>query len=376
MKNHLSHNKPFFYPFYDEPALTDYYLSGKNEIAAIICPEPIFCQWLHKHASRLDLTQAQKIAVLCAQKGFASAIALLCPSKVSPDYGAPSLLEIAIRSKHKLTAEALLYAGADINLQRGAYQQTLLMTAVMRDATEEVTELINTGANVNVVDIEGWSALTHAVFGGNAILTEILINAGAKHNIKDKLGWTAIMYASYDHHDTIVTLLRDAGAATGVPEQLLPAIEPHLKQQNKLQHLVTALEQGHFQYAIELIALGHFNVNCLVDGQSALDLAIEHHAPSFLAKLLTHESLCSWAVLHAVKQCIGDKRLRETLFPLFLESRKIRQLISISRHAFCLADWQWALQRIRALNTTPTLLFTPIDGVRSRAIKKSHRPCC
>jgi ankyrin repeat protein len=72
--------------------------------------------------------------------------------------------------------------------------------------------LINFGADVNLKDKQGWSALSYSAYQGNIEITKLLINNGANLNIKDNLGSTAFHHAVSNNKVNIVKQLLDSGA--------------------------------------------------------------------------------------------------------------------------------------------------------------------
>ena len=72
--------------------------------------------------------------------------------------------------------------------------------------------LIDAGADINIEDKDGWTALIWASQCGHTETAKALIDAGADINIEDRQGWTALMWASHYGHTETVKLLIDAGA--------------------------------------------------------------------------------------------------------------------------------------------------------------------
>ena len=62
--------------------------------------------------------------------------------------------------------------------------------------------LIQAGADVKVVDKNGWTALMFAAGRGHNKCMELLIQAGADVKVVDKNGWTALMFDSWERTST------------------------------------------------------------------------------------------------------------------------------------------------------------------------------
>lgn len=105
-----------------------------------------------------------------------------------------------VASKGDVSAvNALLDAGAHVDGRRanGAHTQlaTPLMVACQYDENDCVERLINGGANVNAVDMEGQSPLLWAAPFAGVATVQLLLAAGAKVNLADRNGVTPLMMA-------------------------------------------------------------------------------------------------------------------------------------------------------------------------------------
>lgn len=75
--------------------------------------------------------------------------------------------------------------------------RTLLMKACETGNDWEITNLIKSGANVNLKDKDGWTALMYAVrYQQNIAVVKSLINAGAQIKAKNNYGLTALLLAA------------------------------------------------------------------------------------------------------------------------------------------------------------------------------------
>jgi len=100
-------------------------------------------------------------------------------------------LHMAIKYNLSGIARQLLKNKADPNIAGkfdGITNVTPLMSAVEMNNADLLSNLIATGANVNVQDSEGKTALINAAFWGKRDCVQILLEAGADKTLKDKKG--------------------------------------------------------------------------------------------------------------------------------------------------------------------------------------------
>jgi hypothetical protein len=87
-------------------------------------------------------------------------------------------------------------AGASIINQRNKGGATSLHIACREGNFEIVKILIDNGANVNIVDNEGWSPLMRASLAGKQDIVEILLKNGAKAQLLNSLNEGALVHAT------------------------------------------------------------------------------------------------------------------------------------------------------------------------------------
>lgn len=92
---------------------------------------------------------------------------------------------------------------------RDAAGRTLLMNAAKDGNEKEIKLLLKSGANVNLKDKDGWTALMYAVrYSSNLECTESLLEAGADISLKNKYGSSALVLAScYNENPLILSKL-------------------------------------------------------------------------------------------------------------------------------------------------------------------------
>jgi len=150
----------------------------------------------------------------CIIQGNTEAVRLFLSAGMSPDKkneGLPPLLE-ATRRGHSEIALALIDAGADVNV-RDAYGVTAMMFAAICGSVEVIKRLIDAGADVNARDVDGRSVLIEALTTENDMSVSTirsLVEAGANANIRISGGVTPLMLAA-DGEPEVLQMLIDAG---------------------------------------------------------------------------------------------------------------------------------------------------------------------
>jgi hypothetical protein len=95
-----------------------------------------------------------------------------------------------------------------------------LVDAVVRGDVAAVKDLLARGSDVDTIDEEyDWSALSQAVSKGNREIVDILLNAGANVNLRNRRGHTALMNGSESTTQDIVWALIDAGAKIDLQDE-------------------------------------------------------------------------------------------------------------------------------------------------------------
>lgn len=161
----------------------------------------------------------------------------------------------AVNGNDVAEARRLLLAGGDVNA-RDAAGLTLLMLAAHAGNLAMVQALISLGADVNLVEERGWSALSKSVYNaelkkgfadvaqaliaaganleapisygvralmlaagyGETAVVEVLLNAGADVTARNEGGLTALMMVKQKHYVDVINLLHEAEQDAGVGE--------------------------------------------------------------------------------------------------------------------------------------------------------------
>ncbi|TRY55963.1 hypothetical protein DNTS_011345 [Danionella cerebrum] len=105
--------------------------------------------------------------------------------------------------------------------------QTPLMLASEQGSLDIVQELIRRGANVNLDDVDCWSALISAAKEGHVEVVNELLENSAYIEHRDMGGWTALTWASYKGRVEVAKILLESGAnpnTTGQQYSVYPII--------------------------------------------------------------------------------------------------------------------------------------------------------
>jgi ankyrin repeat protein len=123
-----------------------------------------------------------------------------------------TLLYLAARNGHYLTAKLLIDEGAEVNAQGGRYYSTALQAASYSGHGAVVKLLIEQGAEVNAQGGTYGNALQAASREGHEAVVKLLIKQGAEVNAQGGLYGTALQAASAEGHEAVVKLLIEQGA--------------------------------------------------------------------------------------------------------------------------------------------------------------------
>lgn len=121
-------------------------------------------------------------------------------------------LKMAAADDDLESVERLLREGAHINARKGAYKTTALMEASVQGNVDVMRFLIENGADVNLVDKDGWTALMGATVERRLESVKLLLEVGAHVDAENDKGQTALVMASGPEHTEIREALLEHGA--------------------------------------------------------------------------------------------------------------------------------------------------------------------
>lgn len=168
--------------------------------------------------------------------------------------------------------------------------------------------LLAAGADLDVLDGEGWSSLHRAAYQGRSDTVRLLLERGAIVETRSEDGYTPLFSSSYFGHLAVVRMLIHAGANPNNPfyetwsplyaasqqghcevvKELLVAgkanvNKPHVYAQTALQ---AASEGGNLGTVLELLSAGADVYKCDADGNSALCYALKGGNAGVVSTLL------------------------------------------------------------------------------------------
>eukprot|EP00899_Mesostigma_viride_P010681 jgi/Mesvir1/19614/Mv09909-RA.1 len=130
-----------------------------------------------------------------------------------------SALHLASQANDTELMNALIGAGADVNI-KDKDGGTALLTACRNERADiPVRILLVNGADVSIKDKDGATALLAACQNNQAEIVKMLVEHGAAVNVKDKDGATALLAACQNNQAEIVKMLVKHGAAVNIKEK-------------------------------------------------------------------------------------------------------------------------------------------------------------
>ncbi|CAI8034965.1 Ankyrin homolog [Geodia barretti] len=137
----------------------------------------------------------------------------------------------AVYSRDKEEVKSLLSKRADPNAFPLMIEFSPLMQASKVGTVEIARLLLNAGANPNLANDEGQTALIIASTHGHCDVAELLLEKGANPDMQNNDRWTALMAAVYSNHNNIALKVIEAGAT------------PHIQDKNYTNALLLAVDK-------------------------------------------------------------------------------------------------------------------------------------
>lgn len=156
------------------------------------------------------------------------------------DSNGKTVLIKAVSNKEIDKVRSLLQNGADENLaEKEGLQGTPLMYAASTGNKLLCKLLIDNGAKVNQLDINGDHALNWATYYGNVAIMNLLIKSGTDLTIKSKHGNAVDVSLRLWHHDSVAQVFRTTKIARSLAKTEIKFIKSLKKEDyKKLQELI------------------------------------------------------------------------------------------------------------------------------------------
>ncbi|KAH8853193.1 Ankyrin repeat domain-containing protein 50 [Schistosoma japonicum] len=164
-----------------------------------------------------------------------------------------------------------------------------LISEIRLGQYENVKSLLESEADPNALDQDGWSALRTAAWGGYSNIVKLLIYYGADVNLSGPDGRTALRAAAWAGNLETVKCLLDAGA------------DVNKSDSEKRTALIAATYMGHID-VLEVLLQAGANVNhCDSDGRTAL-----HVAAFCVQKSAGHSDIVAYLLNHGANPNLPD----------------------------------------------------------------------
>ena len=162
--------------------------------------------------------------------------------------------------------------------ERDAAGRTLLMRAAKNGNEWELNQLLDSGANVNLKDNDGWTALMYAVrYSEGLECVEKLISAGSDIEAKNKYNSSALVLAAcYNGNPQILTKLLNEYKSSD--REVLKALVLLLSEQNMSERQQLTKLQIFMDKAVPL--------NVLYEGKTPLMYAAQYGSSTKLIQIL------------------------------------------------------------------------------------------
>lgn len=105
----------------------------------------------------------------------------------------------------------LVSRGADVNYRTKSGLTPLLLFC-QNGKVDVAQTLLEYGADINVIDSDGWTPLMYACFRGEGCLAGMLVRHGANVNVSDEFGANPLSIATKNCDEATVDLLVQFGA--------------------------------------------------------------------------------------------------------------------------------------------------------------------
>lgn len=153
--------------------------------------------------------------VVAATRGESNVAKMLLEAGADPDSTGPrgrSALIAAIAKRNYEVMETLIAAGADVDQREASPGRSPLQMVIdTAPSIRSMEMLLDAGADIDQADHRGETALASAAFMDRPDATRLLIDRGARLDLVNLQGVSPLEWAKRQGNDGIVEMLRDAG---------------------------------------------------------------------------------------------------------------------------------------------------------------------
>ncbi|KAH9110309.1 hypothetical protein AeMF1_014833 [Aphanomyces euteiches] len=243
----------------------------------------------------------------------------------SPQNRRNPLLEAARNGDASAMSELLSSNHPDVDVQDPFTLETPLMIGAKLGHLNIVQQCLAANANVDILSIDGATALLYAVKPGFTAIVQALLEAHANVHIADSHGDTAIKLAVRNHHAEIAWLLYDHGAESidvdGFDSYRFMSVDDPKMNGDIQAQLCQAAADGDLPVVQRLLQAGIDANSVSKDEQTPLLLACFHNHDAVIKELLEYGAdvnCTDWLgrspLYHAAKH--GEYALASTLIAL------------------------------------------------------------
>ncbi|MGM0507779.1 MAG: ankyrin repeat domain-containing protein [Fusobacteriota bacterium] len=165
--------------------------------------------YIEKGADINIVSRGTTILVEAVRNGNVEFIEYLLTKDVEFDFEDESGNTYLMMAKDAKVAELLLDAGLDPNKSNSKGRKIILDVAASSEKIDVLQVLVNSGADLDVQNVRGNTALMVSIMENNKVGAKLLIKSGADLNIQNNKGDTALMKAT---DPEIIMELIEAGA--------------------------------------------------------------------------------------------------------------------------------------------------------------------
>ena len=270
------------------------------------------------YLNAVTLSGETPLYIACS-KGLAELVRTMLINGVEVNDSKKSPLIVACQNKHGAIVDLLLSDGADPNLceETVSKYSLSLHVAAADNNVELVNLLLNHGANVNIVDASGNTALHHVIsnFRQNSVFlhgtVSTLLQAGANVNISNGNGETSLYLAV---EKALVVFVEDMLSYGG---------NPNVAQSDKWPLSIACELENMTLVAMLLKAGADPNLNADTDGVVRCELPLciaANHGNCELTELLLNYGANPNTTVVDLPLCIATKRGKKELAEMLLNA--------------------------------------------------------